>query len=103
MLIILSRPINGKKRDTILDLIRRLAKKGERIAVLLIQDACVSATSTECCNHLLNNRIDLYVSRADIEARGLIQKTCRGIKTIDYIQWVKLVMNEHDKTVSWTS
>jgi len=80
-----------------------LAEKGERIAVLHIQAACMATTSSEHCGRLLKNKMDVYALKADVEAQGLPEKLCPNVKTIDYRQLVNLLMSDHNKIVSWTS
>ena len=103
MLIILSKSLIGENYNSVLNLAAKLAEKGDKIAVLHIQDACLGATSSEYCARFLESKIDAYALKADIEARGLTEKLCFNVKTIDYRQWVSLLIDEHDKTVSWTS
>jgi sulfur relay protein TusB/DsrH len=79
-----------------------IANKGEKVAFLYIQNACLAATQRENCNILKEKKIDQYALRADCEARGLLGKVDANVKIIEYIEWVDLVMNEHDKIVSWT-
>jgi sulfur relay protein TusB/DsrH len=81
----------------------KLASKGEGIAFLHIQDACKATESREYCDRLLKARIKVYALKADVEARTLTEKTHPSVGLIDYKQWVNLMMNEHNKTVSWTS
>ena len=81
----------------------RLAEKGEGIAILHIQDACSAVASREYCDRLLESKINVYALKADVEARGLIQGMHPNVKTVDYKQWVSLMMNEHNKIVSWTN
>jgi len=81
----------------------RLAEKGEEIALLHIQDACVAAVSNKYCDRLLEASISIYALKADVEARGLAEKLHTNVETIDYKQWVSLLMRGHGKIVSWTS
>jgi len=80
-----------------------LAEKGERIAVLHIQEACMATTSSGHCGRLLKNKMNVYALKADVEARGLTERLCSDVKTIDYRQWVSLLMSAHEKIISWTS
>jgi sulfur relay protein TusB/DsrH len=81
----------------------KLAEKGEEIAFLHIQDTCKATASREYCDRLLEARIKVYALKADVEARGLTEKTHSSVKIIDYKQMVSILMNEHNKIVSWTS
>jgi len=103
VLIILTKSPWAQGHVSILEIARKAAKSGERVAVLHVQDACTAATINEYCDKLANNRIDIYALKADCEARGLVGKVSPKVKLIDYRQWTKLVMAEHSKIVSWTS
>ena len=103
MLIILSKSLTPEDSASILDMAARLAEKGERIAILHIQDACSAVASKEHCDRLLKSKIKVYALKADVEARELAERMHQNAKIVDYKQWVSLMMNEHDKIVSWTS
>ena len=103
MLIILSKSPIGENHNSILNLAAKLAEKGEKIAVLHTQDACVAATLTEYCSKLLESKIDMYAVKADVEAQGLNEKIHPSVKIIDYKRWVSLLIDEHKEIVSWTS
>lgn len=89
--------------DSIFKLAGKLAEKREEIALLHIQEACKATTSAEYCSKLLEASIKIYALRADVEARKLTEKMHPSVELIDYKQWVSLLMDKHDKTVSWTS
>jgi len=103
MLIILTKSPQSGNYGSLLEIARRAAENGEKVAFLCIQDACIAATINECCDKLAENKIELYALKADCEARGLTGKVSRKVKLINYKQWVKLVMVEHKKIVSWTT
>jgi sulfur relay protein TusB/DsrH len=103
MLIILSKSPWAENYGSILEIARKAAENGEKVAVLHIQDACIAATINEYCEKLAENKIDIYALKADCEARGLVGKVNEKVRIIDYKQWVKLVMIEHKKIVSWTT
>lgn len=103
MLIIVSKSPDGQNLDSILEIASATAEKGEKAAILHIQDACVAVTMNEYCEKLAENKIDVYALKADCEARGLVEKTGKTVKLIDFNQWVKLVMSENGNVVSWTS
>jgi sulfur relay protein TusB/DsrH len=102
MLIILSKSQLVNDYDSILKIAEKASEKGKKVAILHVQDACVAVTMYEYCKRLAEGRIDAYVLRADCEARGLLEKVGRDIKIVDYKRWVRLVMKEHDKIISWT-
>jgi len=102
MLIILSKSPRVSDYNSIIEIAKKAVEKGERVAILHMQDACIATTFDEYCEELAENRIDAYVLRADCEARGLLEKVGRGVKIINYREWVKLLMNTHSTIVSWT-
>lgn len=103
MLIIVSKSPWSESHGSVLEIARKAAENGEKVAVLYIQDACIAATVNEYCDKLAENKIEVYALKADCEARGLVRKVNRKVKLIDYKQWVKLVMTKHKKIVSWTT
>jgi sulfur relay protein TusB/DsrH len=98
-----SKLIPAKDSVSILKLAGKLAGKGEEIVFLHIQDACKATTSTEYCDKLLEARIKIHALGADVEARRLTEKMHPSVELIDYKQWISLLMDGHDKIVSWTS
>jgi sulfur relay protein TusB/DsrH len=103
LLITLSKSPPFENSDSILEIAKRVAEKGEKVAILLIQDACAAATMSDYCDKLALNEIEVYALKADCQARGLTEKADRRVKLVDYKQWVKLVMTEHKNIISWTS
>jgi sulfur relay protein TusB/DsrH len=101
--VVLSKSPWAEDLGFILEAIEKAATKGEKVAVLHIQDAVIAATLSEYCSRLTDHNIDVYALKADCEARGLLGKVSSKARVIDYKQWVKLMMNEHDRIVSWTS
>lgn len=102
MLIIFSKSQSVEGYDSILKIAEKISEKGEKVAILHVQDACIAATMDEYCDRLAEERIETYVLRSDCEARGLLEKVGRDVKIVDYKGWVRLVMKEHDKIISWT-
>jgi len=102
MLIILSKARSVNGYDSVLKVAEKASEKGEKVAILHIQDACIAATMEEHCERLAEKRIGAYVLRGDCEARGLLEKIGKDIQIVDYKGWVRLVMKEHDKIISWT-
>jgi sulfur relay protein TusB/DsrH len=102
MLIIFSKLQSVNGYDLLLKVAEKISEKGENVAILHVQDACVAATLAEYCDRLAEERIDAYVLRADCETRGLLGKVERNVKIVDYKEWVRLIMKEHDKIISWT-
>ena len=98
----MSKLIPAEDSTSILKLGGKLAEKRE-IALLHIQEACRATTSVEYCSKLREASIKVYALRADVEARKLTEKMHPSVELVDYRQWVSLLMDKHDKVVSWTS
>lgn len=103
MLIILSKSHSPSSYESILKMAEKSSSKGEKVAILHIQDACTAVTVDDYCKRLSEGKIDAYALKTDCEARGLLQKVGRYVKIVDYKEWVKLVMKEHGSVVTWTS
>jgi sulfur relay protein TusB/DsrH len=101
--VILNKSPWAENLGFILEAVEKTAAKGEKVAVLHIQDAVIATTISEYCNRLADSDVEVYALKADCEARGLLGKVSSKARVIDFKQWVKLMMNEHDKIVSWTS
>ena len=101
MLIILSKFQFVGDYASILDIARRTARE-EKVGILHIHDSCIALTSDEYFKKLVDAGLNVYVLKADCEARGILKKVKKGVKIVDYKDWVKLVMEEYDRIVSWT-
>ena len=102
MLIILSKSPFVGDYASILEMAFRAVQKGERVGVLHIHNSCFALTSDEYSKKLVDAGLDVYVLKADCEARGLLKKIKKDAKIVDYKDWVRLVMDEYDRIVSWT-
>jgi len=102
MLIILSKSSFMSDCESLVRLVSKAVEKGESVAILHIQDACVAVTSDRYLKKLTPLGMEVYALKEDCEARGLLQKIKNGVRIVDYKGWVDLVMKKHDKTVSWT-
>jgi sulfur relay protein TusB/DsrH len=100
LLVILSKPFSANNDTSILDIILKAAKEGEKVGILHIHDSCIMLTSDQYYKKLVNAGLNVYALKADCEARGLLKKT-KGVKLVTYREWVQLVMNEYKKIVSW--
>ena len=101
MLIILSKsPLVGSF-DSILAIASEMVEMGKKIGILHVQDACIALTLPEYIRKTVHYRLELYGLKADCKARGLLKKIDRHVTVVDYEGWVKLVMDEYDKIVSW--
>jgi sulfur relay protein TusB/DsrH len=94
--------IPAKDSVSIFKLAGKLAEKDEEIAFLHVQEACKATTSAEYCDKLAEAGIKIYALKADVEARGLAGKMSPGVELVDYKQWASLLMDKHDRVVSWT-
>ena len=102
MLIILSKSHFVGDYASILDIAFKAVQKGEKVGVLHIHNSCIALTSDEYSRKLVDAGINVYALKADCEARGLLKKIKRGVKMVDYKDWVKFVIDEYDRIVSWT-
>jgi len=101
LLIILSKSPFSGNFDSILKMASEMVEMGEKVGILHIQDACISLTLPQYLRRTVNLRLRLYGLKADCEARGLLKKVDKRVAIVDYKGWVKLVMDEYDKIVSW--
>jgi len=101
MLIILGKFPFVSDYESLIKLASKAVERGEKVAILYIQDACIAVASNKYLKKLPLG-IEVYALKEDCEARGLLQKIKNGVRTVDYKGWVDLVMKKHDKTVSWT-
>jgi len=102
MLITLSKSPFVSDYESFVRLVSKAVEKGERVAILHIQDACIAVTLDRYLRKVMSLGVEVYALREDCEARGLLEKIKNGVRTVDYKGWVDLVMNKHDKIVSWT-
>jgi sulfur relay protein TusB/DsrH len=103
MLIILSKSPSADSYESVLKMAENASSKGEKVAVLHIQDASTAATIEKHCVRLSDAKIRLYALKADCEARGISGRLGKDVKIIDYREWVRLLMKENERVVSWTS
>ena len=102
MLIILSESPFVGDYASILDMALRAVQKGEKVGLLHIHGSCTALTSDEYSEKLVDAGLNVYALKADCKARGLLKKIKKRVKIVDYRDWVKLVMDEYDRIVSWT-
>mgnify|MGYP002153783619 CR=1 FL=1 len=101
LLIILSKSPFSGGFDSILKVASEMVEMGEKVGILHIQDACIALTLPEYLRKISDNTVKIYGLKADCEARGLLKKVDKRVTIVDYQGWVKLVMDEYDKIVSW--
>lgn len=99
----MSKLIPAEDSTSIFMLVGKLAEKREDVALLHIQEACRAIVSADYSSRLLERGVKVYALKADVEARNLTKKMHPSAVLIDYSQWVSLLMDKHDKVVSWTS
>lgn len=102
MLIILSKSPFFGDYASILDMALRAVQKGEKVGVLHIHNSCTALTSDEYSKRLVDAGLNVYALKADCKVRGMLKKIKKRVKIVDYRDWVKLVMDEYDRIVSWT-
>jgi sulfur relay protein TusB/DsrH len=101
LLIVLSKSSFVGNFDSILKMALEMVEIEEKVGILHIQDACIALTLPEYLRKIADNAVELYGLRADCEARGLLKKIDKRVRIVDYQGWVKLVMDEYGKIVSW--
>ncbi len=102
MLIILSESPLVSDHMFVLDMAVRAVQKGEKVGVLHIHNSCFALTLDEYSERLVGAGLHVYALKADCEARGLLRKIKKGVKIVDYKDWVRLVMEDYERIVSWT-
>jgi len=101
LLIILSKSPFVGNFDSVLKMASEMVEMGEKVGILHIQDACIALTLPEYLRKTADHRLELYGLKTDCKARGLLKKTDKRVIIVDYEGWVKLVMDEYDKIISW--
>ncbi|GAA5187721.1 sulfurtransferase complex subunit TusB [Ferrimonas gelatinilytica] len=66
--------------------------------LLLLQDAVVMATQPRFETILA--RFDAYLLLPDVEARGLVSRIQKGLKTVDYYGFVELTLQTQNQ-IAW--
>ena len=69
-------------------------------SVLLIEDGVYAAAAGETSEKLTAAPATLYALKADLEARGLLQRIRESITVVDDSGFVELAVR-HDQVVSW--
>ncbi|MGD8505424.1 MAG: sulfurtransferase complex subunit TusB [Candidatus Bathyarchaeota archaeon] len=99
MLLILSKSPFSTRFESFLNIACKATRK-EKVGILHIQDACVAATLEEYCRTAVDNGVNLYVLKEDCQARGLLGKVNPSVNIVDYVDWVRLVMEEYERIIS---
>jgi len=82
------------------DIVEGIASSGRRVMLLLIHEACKSATNRIFCEETRRFGAGLYALREDLKVQGLLGQVVEGIEVVDYEGWVKL-LEDCDVTLSW--
>jgi len=70
MLIILIKFLSISDYESLVKLVSKAVEKGESVAILHIQDACIAVTSDRYLKKLAPLGIEVYALKEDCEARG---------------------------------
>ena len=76
---------------------------GNDVGMVLMQDAVLITKKSEkskMLEEIMANGIDIYVIDADCKARG-ISDAVQGINKVGYEEFIDLVMEKYEKTVSF--
>ncbi len=77
---------------------------GNDIGIVLMQDAVLITKKSEkskMLDEIMATGIDIYVLDADCKARGISDMVLEGIKKVGYEEFIDLVMENYEKTVSF--
>ncbi|MHA2061864.1 MAG: sulfurtransferase complex subunit TusB [Candidatus Sifarchaeia archaeon] len=77
---------------------------GNDIGIVLLQDSVLITKKSEkskMLEEIMANGITIYAIEADCKARGIRDVVLEGVKTISYEEFVDLVMEDYEKTVSF--
>ena len=77
---------------------------GNEVGIVLMQDAVLitkKSVKSKMLEEIMANGIDVYVIDADCKARGISDVVLEGIKKVGYEEFIDLVMENYEKTVSF--
>lgn len=81
-----------------------MQKEENEVGIVLMQDAVLITKKSEkskMLEEIMANGIDIYVIDADCKARGISDVVLEGIKKVGYEEFIDLVMENYEKTVSF--
>ena len=81
-----------------------LQKEENEVGLVLMQDAVLITKKSEkskILEEIMVNGIDIYVIDADCKARGISDVVLEGVKKVGYEEFIDLVMEKYEKTVSF--
>jgi sulfur relay protein TusB/DsrH len=79
-------------------------EEGDDVGVVLMKDAVLISKKSEkskMLEEIMAHGINIYVIEADCNARGISEMVIEGVKKVGYEEFVDLVMNDYEKTVSF--
>ena len=77
---------------------------GNDVGMVLIQDAVLITKKSEkskMLEEIMANGINIYAMDADCKARGLSEMVVEGVKKVSYEEFIDLLMEDYEKTVSF--
>jgi sulfur relay protein TusB/DsrH len=77
---------------------------GNEIGIVLMQDAVLITKKSEkskMLEEIMANGIIVYAIEADCKARGISDVVLDGVKPVSYDDFIDLVMENYEKTVSF--
>jgi sulfur relay protein TusB/DsrH len=83
---------------TALKIAERMARRGQKVSILFIREACRHLTDPEFSNLIFFAGV--YCLGSDLDQIEL-EKLVGGVRLVDYSGWVELV-EANEKIVSWT-
>ena len=79
-------------------------EEGNDVGMVLMQDAVLITKKSEkskMLEEIMANGINIYVIEADCNARGINEMIIEGVKKVGYEEFIDLVMENYEKTVSF--
>ncbi len=79
-------------------------EEGNDVGMVLMQDAVLITKKSEkskMLEEIMVNGINIYVIEADCNARGINEMIIEGVKKVGYEEFIDLVMENYEKTVSF--
>jgi sulfur relay protein TusB/DsrH len=78
---------------------------GNDVGIVLMQDSVLITTKksdkSKMLKEMMINGINVYAIEADFKARGLSDVVLDGVKKVSYEDFIDLVMENYEKTVSF--
>lgn len=79
-------------------------EEGNDVGMVLMQDAVLITKKSEkskMLEEIMANGINIYVIETDCNARGINEMIIEGVKKVGYEEFIDLVMENYEKTVSF--